>query len=97
MRRRRSLEIIAGRVNADGSIAAGDGFSSVNTGAGLYNLTFPSNFRLVEIVANYRGGGFAYTQVSSISAAGVITVATGNASAVATNLAFSFIAVGAQV
>lgn len=50
MRRRRSPEIISGRVNADGSIASGDGFTVQKGTAGLFTLTFAAGFRLTSIV-----------------------------------------------
>jgi hypothetical protein len=51
MRRRRNPEIIAGRVNADGSIAAGDGFTVQKTAVGVYALTFAPGFRVVSLSA----------------------------------------------
>jgi hypothetical protein len=55
MRRRRSPEVIGGRVNSDGSIMAGTGFSSMKNSTGNYSLTFP-NFRLVSLTANALSG-----------------------------------------
>ena len=52
MQERRQPEIIAGRVNADGSIAAGDGFSVQKTGTGTYVITMAPGFRLLSVVTS---------------------------------------------
>jgi len=52
MRRRRNPEIIAGRVNADGTTAAGDGFTVQKTATGTYVVTITApGFRLLAAVA----------------------------------------------
>ena len=48
--KRRQPEVIAGRVNADGSIAAGDGFTVTFVGAGQWTLAFPASFRPLAVV-----------------------------------------------
>lgn len=52
MRRKRNPEVIAGRVNADGSIAAGDGFTVARNSIGNYTITPSPGFRLVSATAN---------------------------------------------
>lgn len=52
MRSRRKLEGIAGRVNADGSIAAGDGFTVTRNSIGNYTIALSPGFRLVSATAN---------------------------------------------
>lgn len=94
-RRRRQPEIIAGRVNADGSIAAGDGFTVSLTGAN-YTVTFMSGFRLISCPANavtttrVIANTASYTERSCI----VTTIDASTGSGIAT--AFSFVAVGVQ-
>jgi hypothetical protein len=56
MRRRRSSEIIAGRVNADGSIAAGDGFTVAKGTTGNYVVTLTSGFRIVSVTISSLDG-----------------------------------------
>jgi hypothetical protein len=55
-KKRRQPEIIAGRVNADGTIAAGDGFTVSKGGTGNYTITFAPGLRLTVAVAELRGG-----------------------------------------
>lgn len=47
MRWRRAPEAGGGRIKADGTIEAGDGFTCNKTGTGTYVLTFP--FRVVSL------------------------------------------------
>ncbi len=47
MKDRRTLEIIAGRVSATGTIVEGSGFSVSKT-TGVYNIMFPPNFRVLS-------------------------------------------------
>jgi hypothetical protein len=53
-RRRRNPEIIAGRVNADGSIAGmtGGEFTVQKTSTGTYMITLPASFRPVSASGN---------------------------------------------
>jgi len=92
MQERRQPEIIAGRVNSDGSIAAGDGFTVQKTGTGAYQLTFPGNFRFTALTVSVISPlGFA------ISAGGASPTAnTYNVSSTPTDMAWSFVAVGVQ-
>jgi hypothetical protein len=93
--KRRQPEVIAGRVNADGTIAAGDGFTVSKGGTGNYTITFAPGMRLTVAVAGgtLAAGGWAQTAGYSDRAFTVLTYSTAN---VATDIAFSFIAVGMQ-
>lgn len=96
MRRRRNLEIIAGRVNADGTIATGDGFSVSVPGTGHYLITFASGFRLFAMTVssqqNAVPGAIAATSTTPNSA----EIWMNSPSSVLTASAFQFIAVGMQ-
>jgi hypothetical protein len=95
MKSRRKLDTIAGRVNADGTIATGDGFTVSKGGTGNYTITFAPGMRLTAAVAGgtLAAGGWAQTGGYSERAFTVLTYSTAN---VATDIAFSFIAVGMQ-
>lgn len=93
MRPRRQPEIIAGRVNADGSIATGDGFVVTRAAAGIYNFTLPPGFRLISAVMT-SASEVGYIDTWSAGGFRVITAtAVGGAGA---DNPFSFIAVGVQ-
>lgn len=95
MRRRRAPEIIAGRIAADGSIQAGDGFTVVKSATGTYVLTFP-NFRLISCNGNVSGGGV--TVIASSYGANTVTLTSLNTSGVGTDpsSSLSFTAFGNQ-
>lgn len=96
MEKRRQPEIIAGRVNPDGSIATGDGFTVQRLVAGSYLITFASGFRLVSITATFNGGLAAINAfLGGFSERGV-TVGMTNSAGTQTDAAFSFIAAGIQ-
>ena len=96
MRRRRQPEISAGRVNADGSIAAGDGFTNVKNSAAIHTVTLASGVRLVSVVTT---GVFVsaniFTEVDQITERSfrVSVLAAGGA---ASDHPFAFVAVGVQ-
>jgi hypothetical protein len=92
MRGRRRQEIIAGRVNADGSIAAGDGFTVIKGATGFYTINFPSSFRLLGLMATAYSNGFTVGQNNT---PGMIAINVGT-TGVAADSAFSFVAVGIQ-
>lgn len=94
MRDPRQPQIIAGRVNADGSIAAGDGFT-VSGSAGNYTVVLPG-LRLIAASANPASGGGSFTTTLSgfTERSFVVTMVSGGAAAIQ---AFSFVAVGVQV
>lgn len=98
MRRRRAPEIIAGRVNADGSIAAGDGFTVQKTGTGTYTVYFNQrNFRPISAVACPAQSISAYCTVQSLTEAGfAMASGTVGATPVAVDTAFHFVAAGIQ-
>lgn len=90
MRRRRSPEVVAGRVNSDGTILAGTDFTSIRNSAGNYTLTFPG-LRLVSLTGN--ASGAFVVLVTTYTDRNVIVV-TNNMSSVSSDTAFSFQAVG---
>ena len=92
--KRRQPEIIAGRVNADGSIAAGDGFSVQKTATGTYVLKFATGFRLATITATVVGGA-GIVSPFSLTETGVQINVYNNAAA-SLDFAFAFTAVGVQ-
>jgi hypothetical protein len=86
MEKRRQPEIIAGRVNSDGTIASsvpGDSFTVVKGGAGVYTLNFASGFRLIGLTITKVGSDTPFylgtpterscqvTSVSTIGGAGI--------------------------
>jgi len=94
VRRRRDPEIISGRMNADGTIAAGDGFTCVKGAAGNYTLRFPPNFIVVACcvtVVSITGN-----LVVATPSGNQVTIQLWSNSAVATDMVFSFIATGPQ-
>lgn len=97
MRSRRKLEIIAGRVNADGSIAAGDGFTVQKTGTGGYTVTLAAGFRLVAAPTAGAAGGLWVAVTSAFTDRSFVvgTYTTGTNSAA--DIAFTFIAAGIQL
>jgi len=94
MRRRRSPEIIAGRVGGTGNIVTGgDSFNSRQTGTGTYEVTFPANFRVVSMVCTSESGGRVVTSV--FQGSNQVTVLSYVANTLALdNQPFAFVAVG---
>jgi hypothetical protein len=92
MRRRRNLEVIAGQINADGSIAIGEGFTLRKTGIGLYIFTFPSTFRPISMTTSPVGPTTGFSIANPVTGG----VQLWNNSSVATDMAFQFILVGYQ-
>lgn len=96
MRRRRSPEIIAGKVNANGTIAMGDEFTVVKGTTGLYTLYFPANFRLISVVGSSGAGSNALFVNGGVSENSIaIAMYTAN-TAVLVDVMFHFQAVGVQ-
>jgi hypothetical protein len=96
MRGRRQPEIIAGRVNADGSIAAGDGFTVQKGAAGLYTITFAGGFRLVSLTATAMTGTFHIGSLSGFTERSVSLTMFVSTTGAATDAQFSFTATGTQ-
>jgi hypothetical protein len=96
MRRRRTPEIIAGRVNADGSIAAGDGFTVAKGAAGVYTINFPSSFRLISGVGNSATASGLKAADFTISAGALVVVMFTTSTGAAADTAFTFAAYGTQ-
>lgn len=97
MKARRQPEIIAGRVNGDGSIAAGEGFSVARSSVGSYIVTFGPGFRLTaaDVTPASAGGtviggyALAYTE-RSVNMQTILGTGAGS------DVGFSFVAVGVQ-
>jgi hypothetical protein len=96
MEKRRQPEIIAGRINADGTIAAGDGFAVQKTGTGTYDIRIRGGFRVANAVANYVGGFATVLVHTSAYVENGFTVATMTTAAAGQDQPFSFVAVGVQ-
>jgi hypothetical protein len=95
MQKRRQPEIIAGRVNSDGSIATGDGFTVQFVSTGVYTLRFAPGFRLVGISHGITTGGlYMGMTVNADGSVDVRTYVTSTSSA--TSGAWSFVAAGVQ-
>jgi hypothetical protein len=95
MEKRRQPEIIAGRVNADGSIAAGDGFTVQKGGVGAYTLFLAPGFRAISCPASCTAvnqAACANVQSDRQVSVNVYLCSTGALA----DLAFSFTAVGIQ-
>jgi hypothetical protein len=94
MRRRRSPEIIAGRVNGDGSIATGDGFTVQRTGTGNYIVTFAAGFRMTGFSATVASSNEIFYQSPTDRTINVQTAST--AGGALFDGAWAFVAVGTQ-
>jgi hypothetical protein len=94
--KRRNPEIIAGRVNADGTIAAGDGFTSVRNSIGNYTITFAPGFRIISYQATPAAGVPRFLYAAPYGASSVTMGLATAANALADD-AFAFIAVGVQI
>lgn len=94
MRDRRQPEVIAGRVNSDGTIAVGDGFTCVRGGVGIYVLNFGTTFRLISVAVTINAGSMAWE--ASAYSPNSVQVNTRSLSAVLTDAAFAFLAAGVQ-
>lgn len=96
MEKRRQPEVIAGRVNLDGSIAAGDGFT-VSKAASVYTVTFSPGFRLLSFAANESLGPNQFLiSLSAFTDRSVAYTPINSVSGAATDRAIAFIAVGIQ-
>lgn len=99
MRRRKNPEIVSGRINSDGSIAGGDGFSVTRNSAGSYTITFQQGFRCVGASGNPLSTGSGVMIHFDPGIFGNLVRAYGFTS-VATpafaDIAFTFVAVGVQ-
>lgn len=96
MRRRRNVETIAGRVNSDGTVALGEGFSVQKSGTGFYIITIQSpGFRLITATTALIGIAL-WTVCTDQHAERSFRVGLVNAAQAATDGGFSFIAVGYQ-
>jgi hypothetical protein len=83
---------VAGRVNADGSIAAGSGFTVSKSGTGTYVVTFTA-LAPVAVVAACASGANRWAPTSAYTAKSV-TVSMLNSAGAVVDEAFAFIAFG---
>lgn len=95
MRRRRNLEVIAGRVSAAGAIDAGEGFTVLKTGTAVYVVTFPSSFRLLAASGGRSDSNGFVSALLGYDPNGV-RFCTMNVSGTTVDGAFSFVVVGYQ-
>jgi hypothetical protein len=94
--KRRQPEIIAGRVNADGSIAAGDGFTSQRTSAGNYTITLAAGMRVIAAVTSPLGSQAVVRTETAYGSQSFNVLAFGPSTLAVGDSAFTFIAVGIQ-
>lgn len=96
MRRRRTPEIIGGRVNADGSVAGGTGnFQVQKDGAGLYLVMLPRGFKLKSVTATPYVAASAFCATTNHNDYWFyVRVFAWNTAATAGDAAFNFIAIG---
>lgn len=85
---------IGGRVNSDGTIAGGSGFTVFRSAAGTYVLMFSDGFRLISVTAVLAVAQTDQELAIGTYSGGACTVTTFNTSAVANDQAFSFTATG---
>jgi hypothetical protein len=97
MRRRRTPEVIAGRVNSDGSIAAATDprITTAKFGTGAYTVTLPPDFRLVTAVATTNNSA-SWTIEATVGSSGFQVNIYASSTAAAGDASFNFVAVGAQ-
>lgn len=94
MRRRRNPEVVSGRINADGSIAAGEGFTVIKGTTGVYNISMPSGFRLIAVTTATAAGGNQVVAMDTFTEKSFIVRIYQAASVTAVDSPFTFIATG---
>lgn len=97
MRERRQSEIIVGRIAADGSVLYGDGFTVVKIGSGIYDIYFPSTFRLQAVTGQSHATSYGATVLFNNAGTGTNMVRVGmnnTSTAAQADTSFSFIAAG---
>jgi hypothetical protein len=94
MRRRRNPEIICGRVNANGTVMAGENFAVQKGPTGVFYLLFPPSFKLLSLTANSQGNYYITQTVVMSDGRGQVAFSTVAGAAV--DMAFSFTAMGNQ-
>lgn len=88
-----TLRIIRGRVNSDGTIALGTGFTISKTGTGAYTINFSTTFSSAPTAVASATNAAHFSNVGLPSTSSV-AVATYNSSAAAADAAFNFIIIG---
>lgn len=86
----RARSIVAGQVNATGTLSAGYGFTCWKQSTGVYVVKLQDGLKPMAVVAN--SSGFAYCS-SIVVTDNTFRVDTYNASAAVADLAFQFVAV----
>lgn len=79
MKPERQPDIISGRVNADGTIASGSGFTVYKSNTGTYRLTFDPGFRVNAVLTQLLSQGnthLAHTYSYSENGCGVVVFNT---------------------
>lgn len=97
MKRTNDLAVIAGLVNPDGSIYAGEGFSVFNTAAGKWNLTFPPSFRVVSVTVTIAADALAFAVASGIIGGNTFQIRLYNSGGAALAQPWNFIAAGVRM
>jgi hypothetical protein len=95
MRRRRTPEIIAGRIGANGEIISGDNFNCVKNSTGSYSILFPQGFNVQSFTA-IKINADSPSYVSAVGDYYVTWVSVSAPAAGGLDVAFMFIAVGLQ-
>jgi hypothetical protein len=96
MRKPRTKEIISGRVAGNGDITGGYGlFSVFRNSAGVYTVTCPPNFRVINAVANPNVAASAFIACTDYGGnTFVVRCYAWNTAATAGDCPFNFIATG---
>jgi len=99
MKRRQMVDIIAGRVNPDGTIAVGQGFRVAKVAVGIYDILFPPDFHIIAATASGHSTSYAPTVIpQEFSEGASFRVGINNTSnAAAADTSFSFVAVGYSI
>jgi hypothetical protein len=87
--------VVRGRVNADGTVAQGTGFTVNKTGAGAYEITFTTAFSALPIVLAVTHESNRSASVDVPSSTSVVVIRTANYNVGQADYAFSFIAIEA--
>jgi hypothetical protein len=98
MRDPRQLQIIAGRVNADASIALGEGFTVVKGGTGIYNIHVSAGFRVISATFTpLEQTQFKFAIMQASNTGGAFAAVFGTTAGAAADTAFHITIIGQQV
>lgn len=84
--------IVRGRVNADGSIAAGSGFTVTKTGVGDYTITFATSFAQAPVTVA-TGVDPGVSALTGLATATTVRIRTADINVAYQDCAFTFIAI----